>query len=161
MKKMLTAGALALAVMMVVSSAQAENVTYSGTYTGSLVGAGLWVNNDDPDVGPIVGDFGGYSFEGWEGTPLSVSIADVNGGDLLWSASQDLDADLTSGEPGEPSVSGCGTGGDLSASAVPFVAGTPLTVFIRSMASVNRNTLEYRTCPGLATRGTITLTVEQ
>lgn len=156
MRKMLTAASLMLAVVMIASSAHAES--YTGTYSGGLVGAGLWVNTGDPDVG----DFGGFSFSGTEGVPVSVTIADASGGPVAWTVSQDLNGDLTAGDPvfSEPTISGCGTVGSLAGSAFPFQEGFAITVFLRSVVRVNRSTGEVAPCPGVATHGTITLTTE-
>lgn len=156
MRKMLTAVALMLAVMMVASSSYAETAEYSGTYTGASAMVGLSTSASDPDLGDV--NFGGVSFTGFEGIPLSISIVDATGSDVAWTFAQDLDGDTTFGEPGEPSVGGCGAGGSLS--DVNFVEGAPTTAFIRSAGRLNRTTLEYSLCPGVATTGTIVLTVE-
>lgn len=150
MRKFLSIVALMLSVMLVVSTSHATE-TYTGTYSGSLVGAGLWVNTGDPDVG----DFGGYSFTGTEGEPLSLAIADASGGIVGYTVAQDVDGDLTAGEAGEPSVGGCGTGGSLAGSLVPFVEGVPVVVFLYSGA---KGLVPPRPCAGVATHGTLTLT---
>lgn len=149
MRKMLSMAALVLSIMMVASTSYASTNEYTGTYTGSLAGAGLWLQTGDPDLG----DFGGFGFEGTEGVPTAISITDATGGSVGYTIAQDLDGDLTAGETGvEPSVSGCGKGGSLEASAIPFVEGARIVVFLYSGAN------GLRPCAGAATHGTLTLT---
>lgn len=155
MRKMLTAAALMLAVMMVASTSHADTNEYTGNYTGAPVGTGLWLGLGDPDVG----DFGGVGFAGTEGTPVGLTIADATGSALAFTVAQDLDGDTTAGEAGEPSISGCGTSADLAAAAVEFQEGFEIIVFLRSVARV-RTTPAVEPCPGLATHGTITLVTE-
>ena len=159
MRKMLSASALVLSIMLVASSSHAATNEYVGTYTGGLAGAGLWLGNPDPEAQTIVGDFGGYSFDGTEGVPATLVIADATGGIVAYTVAQDLDGDTTAGEAGlEPSVSGCGNGGSLSGSAIPFVEGAPITVFLRSAGRVSTSTATFTPCDGVVTHGTITLT---
>lgn len=152
MRKFLSTVALMLSVMLVASTSHATE-TYTGTYTGALAGAGLWLNTQDE--APEVGGFGGYQFQGTEGEPLSLTIEDASGGIVAYTVAQDLNNNLQSGEAGEPSVSGCGKGGSLEGSLVPFQEGLPVTVFLYSAA---RGLVPPRPCQGVVTHGTLTLT---
>ncbi len=157
MRKMLTFSALALSVMLVASSSQAAQNEYVKTYTGGPA-AISFIASPPPPVGTPLGDFGGATFSNTDGLPVSVTFADATGGIAAWTVAQDLNANLII-EPGlEPSVSGCGNGGSLAGTAIPFQAGAPVGVWLRSVGRLDRAAATFTPCEGVVTNGTITLT---
>jgi hypothetical protein len=93
---------------------------------------------------------GGIWFQGPGDKTLSRATAqDTNGSPVRLRVAQDLNNNFQYGDPGEPSVSGCGTV-DLSKSSIPFESDEPVAVFV---------SIAYTGCIAAGTTGTVTLFV--
>lgn len=151
MKKALTAGALLIAALLVAPTSYAAE-TRTANYLapgGANPGVSGYLDVDSlvPEAG---GDIGGARFAAEGLTPVKVDIADAGGRAVGYTVAQDFNNNNLSGESGEPRVAGCGKTVTLGASAVPFSPDHATVVFI----------VENPTCAGIATSGTITLTLE-
>lgn len=123
----------------------------TGRYTtGTVPGVGVVCSPNC--LGENGLNIGGYTFPAAPEPPVRVTIADASRGPVSFTICQDLNAALC-GESGEPRLDGCATTANLSTSAVPFQAGRPTSVLIRTAGPT-----QPAGCVGTALGGTITLT---
>jgi hypothetical protein len=93
---------------------------------------------------------GGIWFQGPGDKTVSRATAkDANGSPVRLRVAQDLNNNFQYGDPGEPTVSGCGTV-DLTKSSTPFQADEPIAVFV---------SIAYTGCTAIGSTGTVTLFV--